>query len=92
MKKEIEKLLKSEDAYLKLNKFCTLHRWTQNAFGERVDCLEAQFSVLSEFDYIEMVKSRIWREIVDEVCELQQKVFKVVGETLSKELKNGYIY
>lgn len=92
MKKEIEKLLKSEDAYLKLNKFCTLHRWTKNAFGEQVDCLRAEFSILHEFDHLKELTARDWRGIVEQVCELQQKVLKVVGETLSKELKNGYIY
>ena len=92
MKNEIEKLLKSEDAYLKLNKFCTLHRWTQNAFGEKVDCLEAHFSVLRKLDYIEIVKSRTWREIVDEVCELQEKVFKTIADKINNNLKNGVLF
>ena len=91
MKKEIENLLNSENAYLDLNKFCCLHRWQKNAFGEPVDCLKVEFSITSAFDYREEITARDWREIVEQVREAHTRAFAKASEVLSTELKAGYI-
>lgn len=91
MKKEIENLLKSENAYLDLNKFCCLHRWQKNAFGEPVDCLKVEFSITSTFDYREEITARDWRGIVEQVREAHTRAFAKASEVLSTELKAGYI-
>lgn len=91
MKKEIENLLNSENAYLDLNKFCCLHRWQKNAFGEPVDCLKVEFSITSAFDYREEITARDWRGIVEQVREAHTRAFAKASEVLSTELKAGYI-
>ena len=91
MKKEIETLLNGENSYLNLNKFCRLHRWQKNAFGELVDCLIAEFSIVSAFDEIETITARNWREIIEQVREAHKKAFESAGKRLSNELKAGYI-
>lgn len=91
MKKEIENLLNSENAYLDLNKFCCLHRWQKNAFGEPVDCLKVEFSITSTFDYREEITARDWRGIVEQVRDAHTRAFAKASEVLSTELKAGYI-
>lgn len=91
MEKEIKNLLESENAYLNLSKFCRLHRWQKNAFGESVDCLKVDFSITSTFDYSEYIFARYWRDIVDKVIEAQHRAFKEADRILSTELKVGYI-
>lgn len=91
MKKEIENLLNSENAYLDLNKLCCLHRWQKNAFGEPVDCLKVEFSITSTFDYREEITARDWRGIVEQVRDAHTRAFAKASEVLSTELKAGYI-
>lgn len=91
MKKEIENLLIEQDGYLKLNNFCTLHRWQKNAFGEPVDCLQAEFSITSAFDYLEYITARDWQGVVEQVREAHIKAFAKASEILSTELKAGHI-
>lgn len=91
MKKEIENLLNSENAYLDLNKFCCLHRWQKNAFGESVDCLKAEFSITTTYDYSEYITARDWRGVVEQVRAAHTRAFAKASEVLSTELKAGYI-
>ena len=58
MKKEIIKLLNSEQAYLKINKYITLKRWTKNAFDDEVDCLQAISSIEHCADGHKYIQSR----------------------------------
>ena len=89
MKKEIEKLMESQDAYLDVNKYCTLHRWQQNAFGVPVDCLVAEFNITRAFDYIEDITARDWHGVVEQVREAHSRAFADAAKTLSTELKAG---
>ena len=43
MKKELLKILDSEDATFRLNNISYLHRWTKDALGNDVDRLELEF-------------------------------------------------
>lgn len=91
MKKEVENLLKEKDGYLKLSNFCTLHRWQSNALGENVDCLKADFSITSAFDYCEQITARDWQGIVEQVREAHARAFAQASNILSNELKSGRI-
>lgn len=91
MKKEINELLKSERAYLNINEYCSLKRWTKDAYNEVVDCLEVEFSITSKFDYIAKIESRDWQGIVAEIQEHQAKAFASAAEKYNSELKAGYL-
>lgn len=91
MKKEINELLKRENAYLRLSNCCRLHRWKKDALNADVDYLMAEFSINRAFDYRSCISSRDWRGIIDEVIDAYQRAFEYVGEKLSSELRAGYI-
>ena len=92
MIKEINELLKRENAYLKLNNCCRLHRWKKDALNGDVDYLMAEFSIERAFDYRAYISSRDWRGIIDEVIDAYQRAFEYVGKKLSSELRSGYIF
>jgi len=91
MKKEITTLLNSEDATLKINKFCILRRWTKNWCGYDVDCLVAEFSITHAFSHRCEIKARDWRGIVEEVLEAQTEAFTKAMNECNKNLKHGYL-
>ena len=89
MKNEILKLLNSENDYLKINKFCSLHRWQKDALGYSVDCLKVEISLTHAFSHCYTITARDWREIVEEVKNAQTQAFKDAVEELNKQLANG---
>lgn len=91
MKTEIENLVRSEDALLRLSPFCALHRWTKDALGTPVDHLTADFRILSSHDASIEIKSRDWNGILVEVQEAQTRIFAEAAKTLNREISNGYI-
>ena len=91
MKKEIENLIRSEDALLRLSPFCTLHRWTKDEIGTPVDYLTADFWILSSHDASIEIKSRDWNGILVEVQEAQTRIFAEAAKILNREIANGYI-
>ena len=91
MKKEIENLIRSEDALLRLSPFCALHRWTKDGIGNPVDHLTADFRILSSHDASIEIQSRDWNGILAEVQEAQARVFAEAAKTLNREIANGYI-
>ena len=91
MKEKITELLKSENATLKINKFCTLHRWKKDALGSRADGIEVVFMIASGFISVSPIDSRNWRGVVDEVAEAQTLAFALAAEEYNRQLKNGCI-
>ena len=91
MKKEIENLLNSEKGYLKLNAYCELSRWQKDALGGHVDRLQAVFSIVHAFDYIEEITERTCQGVLQQVEEAHNKAFANAAKVLAIELKNGYI-
>ena len=91
MIKEINELLKRENAYLKMSNCCRLHRWKKDALNGDVDYLMAEFSIERASDYRAYISSRDWRGIINEVIDAYQRAFECVGENLSSELRSGYI-
>ena len=49
---EIESLLASENATFEVNKYCKLHRFKRDCFGNTVDVLEAVFTISDDFSSI----------------------------------------
>ncbi len=89
MKKEIIELLNSTDATLKINPYCTLHRWTK-ALGLDVDNLEACFDLLPAYVVTHYeITARDWRGIVAEVQEIQAQAFADLAKRLNSDLANG---
>lgn len=91
MKKEIENLVRSEDALLRLSPFCALHRRKKDGIGTPVDHLTADFRILSSHDASVEIQSRDWNGILVEVQEAQTQVFAEAAKTLNREISNGYI-
>ena len=91
MIKEINELLKKENAYLRISNCCRLHRWKKDALKGDVDYLMAEFSIERASDYRAYISSRDWRGIIDEVIDAYQRAFECVGENLASELSSGYI-
>ena len=91
MKIEIMELINSESASLKINKFLCLERWKKDAIGNKVDKLEAIFSIQCVRSRHFEIKSRDYNGILAEVQECQTKAFSEAAEEYNKQLRNGYI-
>lgn len=91
MKKEIMELINSENASIRINKFLRLDRWKKDAIGNKVDKLEAIFSIQHISSRHFEIKSRDYNGIIEEIQECQTKAFFEAAEEYNKQLKNGYI-
>lgn len=91
MKKELMELINSESASLRINKFLQLDRWKKDAIGNKVDKLEAIFSIQYISSRHFEIKSRDYNGIIAEVQEYQTKAFVEAAEEYNKQLRNGYI-
>ena len=91
MKKELTELINSENSSLKINKFLCLERWKKDAIGNKVDKLEAIFSIQHIGSRNFEIKSRDYNGIIAEVQEYQTKAFVEAAEEYNKQLRNGYI-
>lgn len=91
MKKEINNLLASTNETLKINQFCTLHRWTKDALGQEVDRLCVDFSLTHAFSHRYEIQSRDWRGIMAAIQDAQTKAFAAAAEEFNSQLANGYI-
>lgn len=89
MKKEITALVESKEGTLKINQYCTLHRWTWA--GTKVDALEVRFDLISISSHTYEIQSRDWQGIVEEIKEVQTKAFADTANHYNKVLSNGYI-
>ena len=93
MKKELLKILDSEDATFRLNNISYLHRWTKDALGKDVDRLELEFDHINGacFSlYDRNIKSRDYDGIIRESQEITQAFFTKVSHRLCSNLRAGY--
>lgn len=95
MKKVIIALVNSDEGFFDINNICYLSRWTTNALGMDVDCLELRFRVLNGinfgFDFNNTtIKSRDYDGIISEVEQLITAYIELVKERLICDLKAGY--
>lgn len=92
MKKEIEKLLSSENDSLRLNEYCILKRWKKDALNQKVDRLVIEFNnYYGKYNKIVEIESRNYSEIIKLIENEIKKFFLELGNNLSKDFKNGYI-
>ena len=92
MKKEIENLLASSNATLKLNQFAYLHRWQKDALGNRVDRLTVCVSLIAKpHDFCCEINSRDCAGIIREASVAVAMGFGQVAGKLATEMENGYI-
>ena len=93
MKKEINELLNSKDAILKLNKVARLHRWQVDGLGYDCDALKIEFDnptgCVSFFS--KEIKSREFKYIVQEIEEATREFARKWEEKMISEIHNGYI-
>lgn len=93
MKKEILKLLKSEQGTLKVNEICYLRRWTKDGLGQEVDGLNLEFYTINNVShsiYPTTIVSRDWNKIVEEVEQLNKLFLEELQRTLCKNIRVGY--
>ena len=93
MKKELLKILDSEDATFRLNNISYLHRWTKDALGNDVDRLELEFDHINGtcFSlYDGNIKRRDYDWIIRESQEITQAFFTEVSHRLCSNLRAGY--
>ena len=89
MKKEIAELLNSSNATLKINTYCTLHRWTHSPAEGTVDKLEVTFSLNSAFSHSYDIGARDLKGIVAEIQEAQTKAFADAAEMYNRAIAGG---
>lgn len=93
MKKEILKLMQSNEGTFKINNICYLRRWTKDGLGNDVDKLKLEFNTINDVRfsiYPTDIKSRNYEDIIQEVDILIKQFTKELQEELCKNLKAGY--
>lgn len=92
MKKEIKKLLASENNNLRLNEYCFLKRWQKDALNQNVDRLVLEFkNYYGKYNKVVEIESRNYSEIIELVENEIKNFFLELGDNLSRDFKNGYI-
>ena len=92
MKKEIMKLVKSEEGQFRLNNISWLYRWTTSALNEKVDCLTIEFDNINHvcFGSHVYIESRDYDGIIAECQKATTSFLTAVALELNKNMKNGY--
>lgn len=82
---EIEILLASENATFEVNKYCKLHRFKRDCFGNSVDEFQAVFNIVDGFCSIYEIKNRKPRDIVRELARCQSYAFSLATSSLNEK-------
>lgn len=82
-------LINSEYGTLQINKYCSLHRWT-DSFGEKVDKLKIVISITSYADYQAEIISRSVEGIKSEIKGHIKLAFEQASDTLCNYVDNNY--
>ena len=92
MKKEIIKLVNSEEGTFRLNNISRLRRWTTSALNEKVDCLFIEFDNINHvhFGLSEKIESRDYDGIIAECQEATTSFLTAVALELNQNMENGY--
>lgn len=92
MKKEIIKLINSEEGTFRLNNISRLNRWTTNALGEKVDELTINFDNINgvNFGLSVKIKSREYDGIIAECQKATTSFLTAVALELNKNMESGY--
>lgn len=91
MKKEIERLINSDNAMININRYCRLERWTRDAVGNEVDKLAVIFSITHVNDFTAEITARDWKGVVAEIRSSIAAAFSKAASEYAKQLDNGYL-
>lgn len=87
--KDYLNLINSDNGFLIINNFCTLHRWT-NSFGEKVDKLTIIISINNHAEYTSEILTRDVKSIKEEVKQHLKIAFEKALEKLCNNIDNNY--
>ena len=88
--KKIKELLNCENGILDINEFVSLRRFQKDAFGNSVDKLKIEFSIISKFEKTVEIETRDVKEIIEIISRETRLAFNEASEKLVKNFKNGY--
>ena len=91
MKKELKKLLESQNGEMSINKHFKIRRWSKDALENSVDKLVLVSSLFGYERSIEL-KNRIIEDLIQEIQEEMAKECQALQFTLTNDFKNGYLY
>ena len=83
---EIQRLLASENATFEVNKYCKLHRFKKDCFGNAVDVFEAVFTISEDFSSIYEIQNRKPQAIVRELARCQSAAFSLATGSFNDKL------
>lgn len=93
MKKNIIKLLQSDNGVYRLNNISYLVRWTNDGLGNEVDYLTINFENINGVNYgfsFYIIKARDYDGIIAECEKATNKYLTEVAKRITKDLKAGY--
>lgn len=93
MKKEIIRLVNSEEGSFRLNNISTLRRWTKDGLGKDVDRLELDFDCINNvcFSICDCeIESRDYDGIIKECQEITERFLEEVTRSLVNDMRAGY--
>ncbi|MBO7713961.1 MAG: hypothetical protein J6S85_10355 [Methanobrevibacter sp.] len=93
MKKEIMKLVKSEEGTFRLNNISTLRRWSKDGLGNPVDKLVLDFESINHvcFGICDTeIHARDYDGIIAECQEITTRFLDEVARSLKNDMRAGY--
>lgn len=92
MKREIEKLLKSENDTLELNSMFELRRWQKDALGNKVDNMELELKRINGVEFSKSVPiiNREYMPIIQELNLKMRYILDNLEEEIVRDLICGY--
>lgn len=95
MKKEIEKLLASENGRLEINSMFELHRWQKDALGNKVNELTLELRNINNVNYnivcIVHIAGRTYTRIMKEIESNMRILIEELEERLISNVRTGYL-
>ena len=96
MNKEIKELFKSEESSLKINEFCTLRYFLQDALGKDNNgaghlTVEFKCSSYGKAGHSATIESREPEEIKEAIKKEQAYFFDSLRDMLNRQIDGGYI-
>jgi hypothetical protein len=92
LRKEIKALLKAQEGITKVNDISYLKRWTENALGDKCDCLELRFDYLSgvKGGASYRIDARTYAGVMAEIEEVTRDYFAYCLDKTLSNLEAGY--
>lgn len=82
-KNQIQQLLDSDNARLRINKYCVLRRWQTEPLGEKADRLEAEITIPYNCLRMREIQAREPQAVMEEVATVLIREFIKAAELFS---------